>query len=495
MYNMTVKAGEALTGKYKNAAVLTFFVSGANEAGFAAQVQKQFAIAVPPAKLKALKENGAAVLFHGTGKLASLFVKKIKVDKDFTTDYFRNFFAGFLKQVGETKPDAVQIILPEYSVVSSIFPDSSTYFQSCVEGLFYGNYSFEKYKKSAEKAAVLTIVLSSPEQKTLHQAVARGSRVMEAVAFTRDLQNEPGNVLFPQSLVDRIKKHVAGRGIKVTVFDEKALRAKKMGGILAVGAGSTHPPRMLVLEYNPPKAKRHVALVGKGVTFDSGGLSLKPAAGMGEMKADMSGAAVVAGTIYAASALKLPVKITAVIPTVENMPSGSAFRPGDIVVTSNGKSIEVDNTDAEGRIILSDALHFASQKKPDAIIDLATLTGACVVALGEFVGGLFTKDDKLADALYRAGMESYERLWRMPMWDDFNQLNKSDVADVKNIGGRWGGAISAAKFLENWVDETIPWAHLDIAGPAMPNRFTAYSQTYMTGFGVRLLLDYLQAKA
>lgn len=493
MYKMTIKTGAALAGKYKHAAAFAFLVSGSNESAFAADMKKQFGVAIPQAALKAMKDNGATVLFHGTGKFASLFVKKIKVDKDFTVDYFRNFFAGFLKQAGEVKPDALQVLLPEYAVVESVFPTPLAYFQSCVEGLQYGNYGFEKYKKSAEKAAPLTILLSSSDLKTLQNAVTRGSRVMEAVAFTRDLQNEPGNVLYPQSLVERIKKQVAGSGIRVTVLDEKALRAKKMGGILAVGAGSTHPPRMMVLEYNPPRAKRHVALVGKGVTFDSGGLSLKPAASMGEMKADMSGAAVVAGTIVAASALKLPVKITAVIPTVENMPSGSAFRPGDIVVTSNGKSIEVDNTDAEGRIILSDALHFASQKKPDVIIDLATLTGACVVALGEFVAGLFTKDDKLADSLYRAGMQSYERLWRMPMWDDFNQLNKSDVADVKNIGGRWGGAISAAKFLENWVDEAIPWAHLDIAGPAMPNRFSAYSQTYMTGFGVRLLLDYLQA--
>ena len=184
---------------------------------------------------------------------------------------------------------------------------------------------------------------------------------------------------------------------------------------------------------------------------------------MGDMKADMSGAAVVAGTILAVAKAKLPVNILGVIPTAENMLSGKAMRPGDIVKTSSGKTIEVDNTDAEGRMILADALHYVSQQKPDVIVDLATLTGACVVALGEFVAGLFTKDTKLSDTLYDLGLKTYDRVWSLPMWDDYHELNKSDIADVKNVGGRWGGAITAAKFLENFVDEKIPWAHLDIS--------------------------------
>jgi leucyl aminopeptidase len=269
-----------------------------------------------------------------------------------------------------------------------------------------------------------------------------------------------------------------------------------MGGLLAVGMGSTNPPRLIKLEYDGSgKSKesrtKTISLVGKGVTFDSGGISIKPAKDMGEMKADMSGAAVVAGTILAAAKAKLPVKIIGVIPAAENMPSGSSMRPGDIVVTSSGKSIEVDDTDAEGRMILSDALYYASGLKPDIIIDLATLTGACVVALGEFVAGLFSKDENLAAVLYRKGLKTYDRLWRLPMWDDFNELIKSDVADVKNVGGRWGGAITAAKFLEKFVDKNISWAHLDIAGPAMANNFNNYSKKYMTGFGVRLLFDFL----
>ena len=275
-----------------------------------------------------------------------------------------------------------------------------------------------------------------------------------------------------------------------------------MGGLLAVGMGSDKPPRFVIIEYNgaikystsKKKLGKRIALVGKGVTFDSGGISIKPYQDMWEMKADMSGAAVVAGAILSAAKLKLPINIVGLIPTAENMLSGSSMRPGDVVVTSSGKSIEVDNTDAEGRMILADALNYASKLKPDVIIDLATLTGACVVALGEFVAGLFSKNEELSKELYRLGLKTHERVWSLPMWDEFHTLNKSDVADVKNVGGRWGGAITAAKFLENFVDKKVVWAHLDIAGPAMANNYNNYSKKFMTGYGVRLLIEYLRRK-
>jgi leucyl aminopeptidase len=286
--------------------------------------------------------------------------------------------------------------------------------------------------------------------------------------------------------------------VKVSVFDEKEIARRKMGGLLAVGSGSEHPPRFIVMRYRGVTANKrgktkNIAVVGKGVTFDSGGISIKPASHMAEMKADMSGAAVTIGIMLAVAKARLPINLVGIIPSAENMLSGNAMRPGDIVTTSSGKTIEVDNTDAEGRMILADALHFASREKPDLIIDLATLTGACVVALGEFVAGLFTKNDKVADDLYKSGIKTFDRLWRLPLWDDYNSLNKSDVADVKNDGGRWGGAISAAKFLENFVDKKINWAHLDIAGPAFPNDVSNYSKKLMTGFGVRLLFDYLNS--
>jgi leucyl aminopeptidase len=210
------------------------------------------------------------------------------------------------------------------------------------------------------------------------------------------------------------------------------------------------------------------------------------------MKPDMSGAAVVAGTLLAAAKSNLPVDILGIIPAAENMVSGKAVRPGDIIRTASGKSIEIIDTDAEGRVILSDALDYASKGKPDVIIDLATLTGSCVVALGEFVAGLFTKDEALSKEIYSAGLVTHDRVWPMPMWDDYHEMIKSDIADVKNLGGKWGGAISAAKFLENFVDKKIPWAHLDIAGPSMANNYNNYTKKYMTGFGVRLLFEYLR---
>jgi leucyl aminopeptidase len=225
--------------------------------------------------------------------------------------------------------------------------------------------------------------------------------------------------------------------------------------------------------------------------FDSGGISIKPAQNMWEMKADMSGAAVVAGVILSAVSAKLNINLIGVIPAAENMPSGTAFKPGDIIRTASGKTVEIDNTDAEGRVVLADALDYASKEKPDIILDLATLTGACVVALGDFTAGLFTKNDDLSAKLAASSKTTHERIWPMPMWDDYNKYNKSELADIKNLGGRWGGAVYAAKFLENFVDKKIPWAHLDIAGPAMPNDFSSYTKIYMTGFGVRLLFDYL----
>ena len=310
----------------------------------------------------------------------------------------------------------------------------------------------------------------------------------------------PANNLTPELLANKIVTEVRQYGIKSTVFGEREIKKRKMGGLIAIGQGSANKPRFIVLEYKPTlKSKKNkkdktkkIALVGKGITFDTGGISIKPSKNMGEMKADMSGAAVVVGTLIAASKNKLPVHLYGIIPAAENMVSGESIRPGDVIKISSGKTVEIEDTDAEGRVVLADALHYASQLKPDQIIDLATLTGACVVALGEFVAGMFTKNDAMADSLYKSGITTFDRVWRLPMWDDYNKLIDSDVADVANLGStRWAGAITAAKFLEHFVDKNIPWTHLDIAGPAMNNSSRSYTKKYMTGFGVRLLFDYL----
>lgn len=447
-------------------------------------------------------KNGSEIrISKYDGKPDEVFIFKIKLDESFSADFFRNHLAGFLPKLDREQVKNLHIFIPKYEIFKKYFESEEYFYQTFAEGIFYGNYAFDKYKYDKKDPKNLDVYFYSENERALKSAVKNAENIMAGVNFTKNLQNEPAISITPAELASRVSKELSKAGVKVKIFDEKEIKKRKMGGLLAVGMGSDNPPRFIVMEYlgkEKGKSKREktktVALVGKGVTFDTGGISIKPANNMGEMKADMSGAAVVAGTILAAARAELPVNILGVIPTAENMISGRAMRPGDIVITSSGKSIEVDNTDAEGRMILSDALHFASQKNPDVIVDLATLTGACVVALGEFVAGLFTKDENLSKKLFECGLKTYDRVWPLPMWDDFHSLNKSDVADVKNLGGRWGGAISAAKFLENFVDKKIPWAHLDIAGPSMANNFNNYTKTYMTGFGVRLLFEFLRGK-
>lgn len=266
-----------------------------------------------------------------------------------------------------------------------------------------------------------------------------------------------------------------------------------MGGLLAVNKGSEQPPTFAILDYKPKgKAKKTVALVGKGVTFDSGGISLKPAQGMDEMKSDMSGAAVVIAAVEAAASLGLPLRVVGLVPATDNMPGGSAQKPGDVITTMSGITVEVGNTDAEGRLILADALSYAKKEyNPDVIIDLATLTGACIVALGNSVAGLFSNDEKLAESIFEAGQSSGEKVWRLPLWDEYDELIKSDVADVHNTGGRGAGTITAAKFLEKFIDGHKRWAHIDIAGPAFLAKGGSKTPG-ATGFGVRLLLDLLK---
>lgn len=437
---------------------------------------------------------------RSNGKPDEILLVKVKLDEKFNNDYFRNHLAGFLPSLVNEELKSLHIFIPNYQYFKEHFDNEEYYYQTFAEGLFLGNYEFRNYKSEKKKLKSLEVTFYSENEKKLRNALSSAQNLMDGVNFTKDLQNEPGGVLTPDELSKRVKNTLTGEGVKVKIFDEKEIRKRKMGALLAVGMGSSNLPRFIVINYDgadkylkvKKKSNRTIALVGKGVTFDSGGISIKPYNDMWEMKADMSGAAVVVGTILAAIKSKLPINIIGVIPAAENMLSGTSMRPGDIVFTSSGKSIEVDNTDAEGRMILADALNYASKLNPDVIIDLATLTGACVVALGEFVGGLFTKNEELSKELFQLGLKTHERVWALPMWDEYHTLNKSDVADVKNVGGRWGGAITAAKFLENFVDKKISWAHLDIAGPAMANNYNNYSKKYMTGYGVRLLFEYLR---
>jgi len=480
---------------------LSYLIDGKSLDQHLIQYEKIYKIKVSALQRKSfLAEDGKEIRISGTNdKSGDTVISKIKLDDKFSVDYFRNHLAGFIDTIQGEEVTSLNIMVPEFEQLKIYFKNETYYYRTFVEGLVLGNYAFDLYKSDKKKKKNLEVFIVGSNLKLIQTAVKTSLNLMEGVLFTKDLQNEPGINLTPALLANRITAKLKKQGIRIRVFDEKEIQKRKMGGLWAIGMGSDNPPRFIVIEYNGASKKGNkkqtkIALVGKGITFDSGGISLKPAADMGEMKADMSGAAVVAGSILAASLEKLPINIIGIIPSAENMPSGKSVRPGDIIKTASGKTIEVDNTDAEGRVVLADGLDFASKEKPDVIIDLATLTGACVVALGELAAGLFTKNDILSSELFNSGMKTNERVWAMPMWDDYNQLIKSDVADVKNIGGRWGGAISASKFLEHFVDKDIPWAHIDIAGPATYNNFTNYSKKYMTGFGVRLLFEYLLNK-
>lgn len=377
--------------------------------------------------------------------------------------------------------------------------------RALTEGLVLAGYRFDDFKEEDPKDAAplpesATLFFErAPAARSARRAVQVGTIVAESQNVARDLSNLPGNELPPASLAQRAQKLARAVGLTCRVLDPAELKRRKMEAILAVGAGSAHPPRVIVLEHNaPPRGKpagrrrRTVCLVGKGVTFDSGGISIKPSAGMGDMKHDMSGAAAVVGAMRAAALLKVPQHVVGLIGAAENMPSGSAYRPGDVVRSMSGKSIEVLNTDAEGRVVLADVLHYArTTYEPDAMVDLATLTGACVVALGPWCSGLMGTDDDLVERLRRAGETSGERLWPLPLWDEHRSFVKGRVGDVKNTAGREAGAITAGAFLSHFAGET-PWAHLDIAGTAWTEKPGPYQPFGATGVGVRLLLEWLQ---
>jgi len=369
-----------------------------------------------------------------------------------------------------------------------------------VEGFILSGYTFRKYKSgilenndSIDITSLEIINVFGDKIATLKKAVKLGRIISDSAILARNLQAEPGSTATPTYLAAQARK-IANSSvrIKVKIFDKTKIKKLKMGAFLGVSNGSQEPPKLIVLEYRGTSPKRKpIALVGKGITFDSGGISLKPGAMMEEMKYDMSGAAAVLGVFRGLSELELKENIVGVIPATENLPSGTALKPGDIVKTFSGKTIEIINTDAEGRLVLADALSYAVKNyKPSQIIDLATLTGSVVVALSTHASGIISNDVDLTKKLIDAGERTGERLWELPLWDPFRDQIKSDIADMKNIGGKGGGTSTAAALLEKFVGDT-PWAHLDIAGTAYLSSSLDYSPKGPTGVGVRLLLEYL----
>jgi leucyl aminopeptidase len=352
-------------------------------------------------------------------------------------------------------------------------------------------YAFERYKTKRkdgeEKAAEVKVTIATAGVAAVEKAFAARGAVADGVAIARDLVNEPANILYPEEFAHRtgdLKK----LGVEVEVLDVDEMKRLGMNALLGVGQGSEHESRTVIMRWNGGKrGAAPLAFIGKGVCFDTGGISIKPAAGMEDMKGDMAGAACVVGLMHALAAREAKVNAVGAIGIVENMPDGRAQRPGDIVTTMSGQTIEIINTDAEGRLVLSDVLHYVNKNfKPKFMIDLATLTGAIIVALGQEYAGLFANDDKLAERLVKAGNETGERVWRMPLGPEYDKMIDSKFADMKNTGGRYGGAITAAQLLQRFVDKT-PWAHLDIAGTGMGSPQTEINRSWASGFGVRLL--------
>jgi leucyl aminopeptidase len=423
------------------------------------------------------KEREVLVTYPGRAK--RLIVAGLGKKDKFTTEKLRRAAA----LVGQR---ARALALAEISCVPPS-GDRAENTQAVVEGIALALYEYKRWKSKNTKPLKLQTVRVDGDA----DAVRRGEIYARATCLTRDLVNDPPSVCTPRYLAEAARK-IARKGIAIKVFNEKQIKKMKMGGLQGVAIGSTEPPRFVHLSYKAPGARKTVAIVGKGITFDSGGLCLKPADGMLNMKDDMSGAGAVLGIFSALADLKPRVNVHGIFAATENMPGGSAYKTRDVLRAMNGKTMEIINTDAEGRLILADALSYASRLKPSEIIDMATLTGACVVALGPDMSAIFTASEKLQKGILAAAKAQGEKVWPLPLENEYLEMIKSDVADMKNSGGRWGGAITAALFLREFVDEGIPWAHLDIAGPALVESDRPYRPAGGTGVMVRTLLRYLE---
>jgi leucyl aminopeptidase len=395
----------------------------------------------------------------------------------------------------------VATTLARFGSVATALPlalDGEDAVQAATEGLVLGGYRFDRYKTEEKedrpKGFAKAIVLGGVEPKRGRAAVRRGEVIADAVSWARDLVNTPAGDMPPAQIARETQKMAKEVGLTCKIWSEAELKRGGFGGILGVGAGSVNPPRLIELTYKGAGNARPVALTGKGVSFDSGGLSIKDAKGMESMKDDMGGAASVLGAMKAIAALKPSVNVIAAVPSSENMPSGAAAKPGDVLRHRGGKTSEVLNTDAEGRLILADALAYLAEKKPTAIVDAATLTGACMVALGDEITGAFGNDDDLVAQIRAAGDAVGEPVWQLPLWRDYKPQIESAVADVRNIGNRYGGAITAALFLAEFVGDTS-WVHLDIAGPVFSEKGNELGPKGATGVPVRMLVRYVLDRA
>jgi leucyl aminopeptidase len=434
-------------------------------------------------------KKGKTLVFHTHGKIKSRSLLVLGIgDKPLDVSDWQTIGATIARQAKASKCTSISMTLSQNLV------------QPVVEGLYLGSYEFLQYKKKDDEKHTpienVIICIGEKDVKATTVALELAHLTSQATLFARDLVNEPSSMTTPTHLAGVAATLAKKYGYGIEILGTSEMKNLKMNALLAIAKGSDEEPKFIKLAYIAPKATKTICLVGKGITFDSGGLSLKPGNSMETMKCDMAGAAAILGVFSVLSNIKPNVTVVGLIAATENMPSGKAIKPGDVVTAMNGKTIEIANTDAEGRVILADAVSYAEEfVKPDAMIDLATLTGACMVALGEDIAGLFSNNKELSDALKNAAETSGEKIWELPLVASYNDLMKSHIADIRNISkSRYGGAITGALFIGAFVKDTLPWAHLDIAGPAFAEKDELLTPYGGTGFGVRTLLSYLQSE-
>ena len=429
-------------------------------------------------------------LLHGMGRLPAsrIVVTGLGKKKELTANKVRGAVAETCRYLrGKGVTSAATIV--QGAGTNEIKNDDAV--QALTEGALLGTYTFRRHitKKENNFGEIKEFTIVGREKRQIEKAIERGKILAEAANWARDMVNEPANFMTPSNMAEAARQLAKKYGLKVEVFEKEKIKELGMGGLIGVSQGSQQPPRFIILRYKGSDSHDiDIALVGKGITFDSGGIDIKPSDSMEDMKGDMAGGASVMATLMALAQLKPKINVTALVPATENMPSGTAMKPGDVITALNGKTIEVINTDAEGRLILSDALSYAKKLGAKAIVDVATLTGACHVALGSICSGAFTNNQDLADKVIAAGNKTGELMWQLPMYDEYKEQLKSDIADIKNIGNRWGGAITGAKFLEEFVDK-IPWVHLDIAGTYETDKEKGYLVKGATGVPVRTLVN------
>jgi leucyl aminopeptidase len=479
--------------KHADLVVLPFW-KGDKEAVAAAEVGTLQKLANLPIHGKDFtgKEGEVIVLFTGEGPEPRVALLGLGEKEKITVEKLRRAYSNVTQKAHSSKAISMNIIFPH---IESL--DESDIARGLSEGILLTNYVFDKLhheKVKKERKVLLEKITFVGAGKKALESATKYSKIIEGVYLARDLINSNADDMTPQALSNEAKSLAKKfANVKATVFDKKRIEKEKMGLLLAVNQGSSIDPAFIILEYKGnPKSKDLTVVVGKGVTYDTGGLNLKPTGSMETMKCDMSGAACALGTIHAAASLGLKVNLTAVIPSTDNSIDSKSYKPGDVYQSYLGKTVEIGNTDAEGRLILADALAYSVKNlKPTRMINFATLTGACVIALGEETTGLMSNNDHLAESISRAGNETFERAWRLPLFEEYRSQLDSDIADISNVGGREAGTITAALFLQEFVGST-PWAHLDIAGTAFLKKARRYHPKYGTGVGVRLMIELLE---